>query len=79
MWSDLAFAVDTLAGGKKQAEALAEVEEEELEAINIQKRLAEDLSEDDFGLDLLQVTTRVCVCAGAEVAFAPDCKCPSNL
>ncbi|XP_055515077.1 something about silencing protein 10 isoform X1 [Leucoraja erinacea] len=46
--------VDEIPRGKKQAEALAEVEEEELEAINIQKRLAEDLSEDDFGLDLLQ-------------------------
>ncbi|XP_051895181.1 something about silencing protein 10 isoform X2 [Pristis pectinata] len=46
--------VDELPRGKKQAEALAEAEEEEQEAINIQKRLAENLSEDDFGLDLIQ-------------------------
>ncbi|XP_041062179.1 something about silencing protein 10 isoform X1 [Carcharodon carcharias] len=46
--------VDELPRGKGQAEALAEAEEEEQEALNIQKRLAENLTEDDFGLDLIQ-------------------------
>ncbi|XP_078281281.1 something about silencing protein 10 isoform X2 [Rhinoraja longicauda] len=50
--------IDEIPRGKKQAEALAEAEEEEQEAINIQKRLAEDLSEDDFGLDLIQTFTQ---------------------
>ncbi|XP_069775032.1 something about silencing protein 10 isoform X2 [Narcine bancroftii] len=45
---------DDLPRGKKKVEALEQAEEEEEEAINIQKRLAEDLSEDDFGLDLIQ-------------------------
>ncbi|XP_067826668.1 something about silencing protein 10 isoform X2 [Heptranchias perlo] len=46
--------IDELPRGKGQEEALAEAEEEEQEALNIQKRLAENLTEDDFGLDLLQ-------------------------
>ncbi|XP_078414259.1 something about silencing protein 10 isoform X2 [Cetorhinus maximus] len=46
--------VDELPRGKGQVEALAEAEEEEQEALNIQKRLAENLTEDDFGLDLIQ-------------------------
>ncbi|XP_067873508.1 something about silencing protein 10 [Heterodontus francisci] len=50
--------VDELPRGKSQEEALAEAEEEEQEAMNIQKRLAENLTEDDFGLDLIQAFTQ---------------------
>ncbi|XP_059511648.1 something about silencing protein 10 isoform X2 [Stegostoma tigrinum] len=46
--------VDELLRGKGQEEALAEAEEEEQEALSIQKRLTENLTEEDFGLDFIQ-------------------------
>ncbi|XP_062889046.1 something about silencing protein 10 [Mobula hypostoma] len=68
--------VDELPRGKKQAEALAEAEEEEQEAINIQKRLAENLSEDDFGLDLIQTFAQE---QEAEKASGKDLKIKKDL
>ena len=44
-----------VAEGKSQQDAEADDEEEEEEAKNIQRRLAADLSEEDYDLNLLQV------------------------
>ena len=41
--------------GKSKEEVAAEDQEEEEEAKNIQRRLAADLSEEDYDLNLLQV------------------------
>lgn len=41
--------------GKSQEELMAEEQEEEEEALNIQKRLAANLSEEDYDLNLFQV------------------------
>ncbi|XP_043531611.1 something about silencing protein 10 [Chiloscyllium plagiosum] len=46
--------IDELSRGKGKEDALAEAQDEEQEALNIQKRLAENLTEEDFGLDLIQ-------------------------
>lgn len=44
-----------IAEGKSQQELEAEEQEEEEEAKNIQKRLAANLSEEDYDLNLFQV------------------------
>uniref|UniRef100_A0A4W3JSS9 UTP3 small subunit processome component n=1 Tax=Callorhinchus milii TaxID=7868 RepID=A0A4W3JSS9_CALMI len=45
---------DEIPRGQSQTAALAEAEEEEQEALNIQRRMTENLTEEDFGLDLIQ-------------------------
>lgn len=47
--------IDRFVEGKQLEEIEAEDKEEEEEAKNIQKRLAANLSEDDYDLNLLQV------------------------
>lgn len=46
--------------GKKQEELEAEEQEEEEEAKTIQKRLAENLSEEDYDLNFFQVFFLTC-------------------
>ena len=61
--------------GKTQEQVEAEDAEEEEEAKNIQKRLAANLSEEDYDLNLLQVFTVYCNCSLVGLSPARQCFC----
>ena len=54
-WRSITALVCCVAEGKTQEEVEAEDKEEEEEAKNIQRRLAANLSEEDYDLNLFQV------------------------